>query len=257
MADVIKLDDGGRVDRGSQKILMALNPSDWTNTGALRKVGELSQNSQVLYRVEEHLIPAGLVEEQKRRTEQDTRQFRLTRSGELWLDEHHADLIVPATRAETQEMASQAAEEASSAKESVQSYRKKVHRLKNDVNDALDEVEEDFQRHHSRLSNVEGRSHSNKRDVSDVSESVAGVSDRVDALEQHHEESVNRLGSRLSEQSSEIEELRDANEELREEIEELREQVIVSRLRVLMEAMWEEIDRAVIQRILDYFQGKR
>lgn len=130
MGDVIKLDDSTRVDKPSQKVLTRLNTNDWVHTGDLQDAAELSQNTQVLYRMEKHLIPAGLVEEADRPNTDYPRQFRLTKAGERFIREHSKEIAQPTDLLETQKMASEALNEASSAKQSVQDYRKKLYRLK-------------------------------------------------------------------------------------------------------------------------------
>ena len=77
--------DGNRIDRASQVILRALNGGDeWVRGKTLREAADLSQNGQVFYRMEEHLIPSGLTQEAAR-TERngrvEPRQFRLTEEG--------------------------------------------------------------------------------------------------------------------------------------------------------------------------------
>lgn len=228
MSDVIKLDDGNRIGRPSQKILMCLKPTDWVQTGTLRKTAEVSQNSQVMYRVEEHLIPAGLVEEQKRRTEQDTRRFRLTRSGEAWVEAHRSEIGTPATREETQELAHHAAEEAQSAKSSVQRYRKKVHRLKQrlgeleDVEERIESIETSIEYHSGSLNGLRERK-ADEKDLEELQEQLtASEQQREDAFD-HHRQRLDGLEMGIDEVREEIAQLRQENEQLRSELAEMKE----------------------------------
>lgn len=261
MGDVIELDEGGRVDVASQKILIRLRKGGWVYTGELREVTELEQNSQVLYRLEEHLIPAGFVHEASRDRENEFRKFQLTSQGQLWVDNHEEELSYPASRAETQEMAYQAVGAAESAKESVQKYRKKVYRLRKKVDgleglvERVEDNETSIERNRGSLNGLRER----KADESTVANVTAEFVEFRDEISEKHEGAVDRLGGRLDGQEmvidelhGEIEQLREENEELREEIEVLREMVIVYRLK----EMWKVVYGTVIQPILDYFQGK-
>jgi NADH dehydrogenase/NADH:ubiquinone oxidoreductase subunit G len=153
-----------RIDRPSQIILGALNTDEWMFGEPLRGAAELGQNQQVFYRMDNHLLPAGLVEE-KAREERPTgyeqaRQFRLTERGADWVDNHAGDIARPATREETQRMAAQARDDAASAKASVQNYRKKLSRMKGHVDDLGDDLAEmDAQHAHDyeRVAEVEQR----------------------------------------------------------------------------------------------------
>lgn len=266
MGDVIKLDDGSRIDVASQKILVRLREGGWTYTGELREAAELAQNSQVLYRLEQHLMPAGFVGEAPREKENEYRKFELRAKGRMWMEDREEKLAYPASRKETQEMAYEAVEAAESARESVQNYRKKLHRMRKRVEE-LEELEEQVEENASDLGYHSG-SLQGLRDRKADEKKVAGVRtdlvDFRDEMEEKHEAAVDHLGGRLDAQEmtvgelrEEIEELREENEELHSELDELREQVIVYRLRLKMEAMWEVMHQVVIRRILDYFQGKR
>lgn len=245
MTDVIKMGDSVRIDGASQKILVRLNSVDWTYTGSLQDAAELPQNSQVLYRLEEHLVPSGLVEEGKRRTDLDARRFRLTRDGEEWLDAHQEEVARPASRAETQEMAYRAVDEAESAKQSVQAYRKKVHRIDNRLDD-LDAVEDQVDENESELGYQSGHIHGLRDRKADESD-VERVDERLDEAEQERAEDMDHVERRIDAQEDAIRDLREdvqtlqeENEQLRSELEVLREQVIVVRLRRLMAAMIEQ-----------------
>jgi hypothetical protein len=67
-----------RVDRASQLMLTRLRRESWIYAGRLRERADFSENSQVFYRMERYLIPAGLVEEAARTNDDEPRQFRLT-----------------------------------------------------------------------------------------------------------------------------------------------------------------------------------
>lgn len=231
-------------------MLLALNGYDSLRGSSLRNSGELSQNTQVFYRMENHLIPAGLVEEHERRHEQDQRRFELTEHGEAWLEAHEGEVELPKSRLETQEMAHEALQEASSAKESFQHYRGKVHRLENKVEDQdeslsslkerTDSVEITAGRNKGSINGLRGR----KADESDVEELHEEMSDWIGDIEEHQRESVNNLGGEIEELREEIADLREENEQLHGELDGLREQVIVYRLRLLMAAMMRGIKRS-------------
>lgn len=221
-----------RVDRASQKILWALKGAGWTYGRPLRRAAELSQNTQVFYRMEQHLIPSGLVEEAERPDRDDgleePRQFRLTREGQQWVAEHAEELASPVTRAETQEMAREASEAAESARASVQNYRKQVHELKQRVS-ALEELVE-------RVSSLEGTVEyqggsidglrSKKANTSDVEELEERLSGRLSEFEADHaafEEKVDQgfenAGETFADLSADDETLRKRIEELEQEME--------------------------------------
>lgn len=217
------------IDRPSQKMLLALNNRDSLRGTSLRRTAELSQNSQVFYRMEEHLIPAGIVNEHDRRHEQDQRRFSLTDSGASWLEAHEEEVAMPKSRIETQEMAHEALEKASSAKESVQSYRKKLNRLKTTTEDDLDDFSETLDKRLSRLRDVENRSSSNDYGLDIVSNDVDGVEGRVSTLESDHDDTRKWTKQRFESQQETIEALQKAlrgvqkeNEALRDEIEKMQ-----------------------------------
>jgi chromosome segregation ATPase len=213
--------DGNRIDRASQVILRALNGGDeWVRGKTLREAADLSQNGQVFYRMEEHLIPSGLAQEAAR-TERnghvEPRQFRLTEEGGAWVDEHADTLAIPTTREEAAEKAGAAYEAAESARSSVQNYRKKLHRVKSRV----EEIEEQQETHHTGLSNMwqqsentRERSEETAAAVEELQEQVGGIEESVSELE----EEVSSIERRMSEESERRE------ESLREDLEEVREQ---------------------------------
>jgi hypothetical protein len=134
--------DEKRVDRGSQLMLTRLRGQGWVYAGRLRERADFSENSQVFYRMERYLMPAGLVEEAARTDDEEPRQFRLTDEGSLWLEQNTDAIATPATREEMRELAREGYEAGTSARESVQNYRKKVSRIKNRLEDVEAEVHE-------------------------------------------------------------------------------------------------------------------
>lgn len=216
MASALK-SGGFKVDRPSQKMLLALNKRDGLRGSSLRKTAELSQNTQVFYRMEEHLIPAGLVEEQNRRHEQDQRRFSLTDGGASWLDAHEEVVAMPKSRVETQEMAHEALEEASSAKDSVQSYRQKVNRIKNDVEDVEDEWVEWQKDKDDAFSKLFFRTSILREDSDDQSDSIEEIECRVSDIEAQREEYVRNMGNRVGKQEKRIEALQSSVSSLEKE----------------------------------------
>lgn len=247
MSDVIELGDGGRVDVASQKMLTHLRKGGWIYTGDLRKTAELSQNSQVLYRLEEHLMPADFVIEADREREEEPRKFQLSASGQIWVDNHEEELSFPASRVETQEMAYEAIEAAESAKNSVQNYRKKVYRLKKKVEGLDEQVEENSSglTSHGASIDVLNANMAQKTDLRAVRRELESFQEE---MEEKHELEVDDLGGRLDAQEIVVGELREEVERLRDENAHLRSKVREIR---------EELDRGVLERILNYFQGKR
>lgn len=130
-----------RIDNESQLILHALRGGDWVRALKLRRAANLDENRQVFYRMEKHLIPGGLVEEQQRENSGEMRLFRLTSRGADWVEERARELEMPTTHEQIQNYALEGYEAGTSAKESVQTYRKKLHRLKRRVERAEDDVE--------------------------------------------------------------------------------------------------------------------
>ena len=183
--------DGHRIDRASQVILRALNGGDeWVRGKTLREAADLSQNGQVFYRMEEHLMPSGLVQEAAR-TERnghvEPRQFRLTEEGAAWIDEHAEALAIPTTREETAAKAGEAYEAATSARSSVQNYRKKLHRVKGrveEVEDAVEEIGESQENMTVSVMSVSDRSEENKERSKETAATVAELEERVGEIEE-------------------------------------------------------------------------
>lgn len=230
--------DGYRIDRASQKILLRLNTEDWTNASKLREVAELSQNGQVFYRMEEHLIPLDFVLEKPRdddtggRGYHNRRQFVLTRSGASWLADHEDEVAQPASRVETQQMAYEALDEAESAKESVQNYRRKVHRIKEyaeDVEGAIEKVQEMLEERSSHRDKIEQKALKAESDAHSVSDMLSKAEDRlsgrIDGVEEQQKRSVNEIGNRLGEVEAEMEGLREENERLRSRVHEMEQEM--------------------------------
>lgn len=131
-----------RIDNQSQLILHRLRGGEWVRALKLRRAANLDENRQVFYRMEKHLIPGGLVEEQERAGSGEMRLFRLTSRGAEWVEERGRELEMPTTHEQIQNYALEGYEAGTSAKESVQTYRKKLHRLKRRVERAEDDFEE-------------------------------------------------------------------------------------------------------------------
>ena len=131
-----------RIDNQSQLILHRLRGGEWVRALKLRRAANLEENRQVFYRMEKHLIPGGLVEEQERENSDEMRLFRLTSRGAEWVEERARELEMPTTHEQIQNYALEGYEAGTSAKESVQDYRKKLHRLKRRVERAEEDVEE-------------------------------------------------------------------------------------------------------------------
>lgn len=236
--------DGNRIDRESQKILIRLNESQWTYATSLRENAELSQNGQVFYRMEEHLIPAGLVEEAGREDDatayRGRRQFRLTAAGASWLSDHEETVAVPKSRAETQQMVYEANEAAESARDSVQSYRKDLHRLKKDVEETTDKVDEWMDTKNNHWQDLERRSSRTRTLAEDNAQSIESVEDRVSSIERNRSQSVQNTAARFTDNEDSIEELREENATLRKEVEELQAVVV---------EMGEEMNRGRIDKL--------
>jgi chromosome segregation ATPase len=131
-----------RIDNQSQLILHRLRGGEWVRALKLRRAANLAENRQVFYRMEKHLIPGGLVEEQERADSGEMRLFRLTSRGAELVEERARELEMPTTHEQIQNYALEGYEAGTSAKESVQTYRKKLHRLKRRVERAEEDVEE-------------------------------------------------------------------------------------------------------------------
>lgn len=202
MSDALRVDDY-RLDSASQKILRGLRGGDWQRGSTLRDMAGLSDNSQVFYRMEEHLKPAGLVVEGERRYEHEARQFRLTEWGVEWVEEHGEEIVAPSTREEIAELAHEGYKAGTSAKESVQDYRKKVNRVKNRLDETREDVrdlEDQEESQNTTLDMVWQRSDDN-RDRSKESR------ERIQALESEIEEraDVGRVSS-IEESAAKVEE---------------------------------------------------
>jgi hypothetical protein len=175
--------DEKRVDRGSQLMLTRLRGEGWVYGGRLREVADFSENSQVYYRMERYLMPAGLVEEAARTDDDEYRRFRLTDEGSLWLEQNTDAIATPATREEMRELAREGYEAGTSARESVQNYRKKVSRIKNrleDVEAEVDEIGDQQDNDDTTLTILSERSKDNRDRSKQTKNAVAGLQDRMD-----------------------------------------------------------------------------
>ena len=141
MSEVLPEQDA-RIDRESKMMLQALRGGEWMRGLKLRRAADLGENRQVFYRMEKHLLPAGLVEEAARESNDEVRRFRLTRHGEKWVEDQGEELLKPETREEIREYAFEGYKAGTSAQDSVQNYRKKLHRVKQRVERAEETVEE-------------------------------------------------------------------------------------------------------------------
>jgi hypothetical protein len=201
MAEVLQPEDV-RLDNYSQLMLHRLRGGEWVRALKLRRAANLAENRQVFYRMEKHLIPGGLVEEQEREDSGEMRLFRLTSRGAEWVEERGRELEMPTTHEQIQSYALEGYEAGTSAKESVQTYRKKLHRLKRRVERAEDDVEEieDSQREadkdveylRERTQAVRGRSIGNNNRLDSLEDDVEeratigrvdGVRDDVSGVE--------------------------------------------------------------------------
>jgi hypothetical protein len=175
--------DEKRVDRGSQLMLTRLRGEGWVYGGRLREVADFSENSQVYYRMERYLMPAGLVEEAARTDDEESRQFRLTDEGSLWLEQNTDEIATPATRDEMRELAREGYEAGTSARESVQNYRKKVSRIKNRLEDVEAEVHEISDKQESNVTSLSiqsERSRDNRERSKETKDAVADLQDQMD-----------------------------------------------------------------------------
>lgn len=175
--------DENRIDRGSQLMLTRLRGEGWVYAGRLRERADFSENSQVFYRMERYLIPAGLVEEAARTDDDEPRQFRLTDEGSLWLEQNTDAIATPATRDEMRELAREGYEAGTSARESVQNYRKKVSRIKNrleDVEAEVDEISDQQESNNTTLSIQSERSRDNRERSKATKDAVADLQDKMD-----------------------------------------------------------------------------
>ena len=199
--------DGHRIDRASQVILRALNGDDeWVRGKTLREAADLSQNGQVFYRMEEHLLPAGLAQEAAR-TERDghvePRQFRLTEEGAGWVEEHAEALAIPTTLEETATKAGEAYEAAESARSSVQNYRKKLYRVKSRVDD-LEELPERVRETETKLQYQAGSLDEIRSQTSEIDEAHEELRETVER--QHEEiESLVEENAMLQERAEQLE----------------------------------------------------
>jgi hypothetical protein len=164
-------------------MLTRLRGEGWVYAGRLRERADFSENSQVFYRMERYLIPAGLVEEAARTNDDEPRQFRLTDEGSLWLEQNTDEIATPATRDEMRELAREGYEAGTSARESVQNYRKKVSRIKNrleDVEAEVDEISDKQESNVTTLSIQSERSRDNRERSKETKDAVADLQDQMD-----------------------------------------------------------------------------
>lgn len=152
--------DGHSLDRVSQLLLLELDAAE----GGARATGELADavgatNQQVLYRMDTHILPAGLVAEAE--PERDARRFELTDEGDRVVDDRRDALEAPRTVEE-------ACQVANDARADVEALRNRVR----EVEEAIDGAEGRFDA---------------------VEEEVAAAADAVDELEGTAEELQSRV----------------------------------------------------------------
>lgn len=196
-----------RIDRASQRMLQGLVEFEVRTTSELCEVAELSQNNQVIYRMENHLKPAGLVEELERSSRwgssSGARRFVLSRTGNLWIEEHEEEMGGVVTVEEMRVGVREAVETAESARSSVQNYRKKVSRLKGRVEEA-EETAEDAKRaiekeqSHDKIARDKAgeawkQADSVSRDVNGLEGNLGALRSRVSDLEEENEKLEGRL----------------------------------------------------------------
>jgi archaellum component FlaC len=197
--------EGVKIDNQSQLMLWQLRNGEWERALTLRRAANLSENRQVFYRMENYLIPAGLVEEQPRDNPDDMRRFCLTEKGEEWVKERGNQLQMPTTHEQIQKYALEGYEAGTDAKESVQNYRKKLHRLKRRVERAEEDIEhvEDDQRENDKdVQYLRERSQAVRKRSIRNNNWLESLQDEVDEQAQietveNLKESVNRIDRRL------------------------------------------------------------
>jgi chromosome segregation ATPase len=207
MASRIEVDEN-RIDRPSQVMLGTLAETDgWVYGSRLRDAADVAENTQVFYRMEEYLLPAGLVEEREREpreeARQQPRQFRLTHAGAEWVDDHADEIAQPATREEVQELAREGYDAATSAKESVQNYRKKLHRVKEQVEEVQD-LQEQVEDVESQTGYQQG--------------AISGIRQRSLKNEDNHEEFADEIREIVERQREEIDTLQQTNSALQQRL---------------------------------------
>lgn len=163
-------------------MLWELREGGWERALTLRRAANLDENRQVFYRMENYLIPGGLVEEHDRENPDDMRRFRLTEAGTAWVENRGKKLKMPTTHDQIQKYALEGYEAGTDAKESVQNYRKKLHRLKRRVERAEENVEtieesedrnaKEIQYLDERTQAVRGRSQRNKNWLDELQDEV-------------------------------------------------------------------------------------
>jgi archaellum component FlaC len=255
-----------KIDEHSQRMLLELSRGEAT-TGELVAPGGFGEGEyqKVKYRMDEHLIPAGLVEEvpYSGRYEHNStpRQFALTRAGREWLREQD-ELGFPATVEAAVEDAGEALEAAESAKSSVQNYRKKLNRINKRtkaLKKRVDEIEtvhkglfgEDWvvDQHSEAIQDIEGELDELSREDDDKIESIEGdlnalkgdIEDRVnpalselEALSEHWNDAHRDMESA----KERVEALEAENEQLRARVEEIEQEM--------------EGDKSLLSRILPF-----
>ena len=192
--------NGHEISPSSQRILLALENGDWKYSRHLCEPANLDDNGKVAYRMEAHLIPAGLAEEKPRDDENDPRQFKLTEEGQKQVEKYQRELEAPSTREEIAEMAQEGYEAGTSAKKSVQEYRKKVSDIRvqlNDTRDTVGEIEHRQEVKGPTVELIEERSDNNKSRLERVEQEVEDLEESSDS----HAEArlVADLQSKLSE----------------------------------------------------------
>lgn len=207
-----------RIDEYSQRMLLELHGEASVGTGELVRAAGFEEGAyqKVKYRMEEHLIPAGLVRElpeESSRGPDRARRFTLTRDGSQWVSERFGDLGKPATVDEAVEDAGEALKAANSAKESVQKYRKRVHRWQKKVKAVEEDVEE--------LQRVHRTAWGESWEVEQLHEKVDELSEGLEEIEEL-EESVGEIEERVRVLEEEMRAVSEQHGELEKELTQLK-----------------------------------
>lgn len=203
--------DGYRVDETAQICLRVLRDRrEPVTTGELRESSDVEQNAQIRYRMDEYLIPSGMVERgpdtESSGKGPESATWRITDRGVEWVDEHEQEI-----------------EDARDAAQIVDSLR-----ITREVVDRVDE----------RLDELEG-------DVDTIQERIHRTEGKADAVVEDSDEAYNRVTRRLDEFGEELESVGEDVEDLEAAVDEqeVRMQSVVEEVNEGFESMSERIER--------------
>lgn len=200
------------LDRISKHVLVKLAQLDEATATELKEALGLDQNQSIHYRMDEKLIPQGLVHEHPERREQPgsrkaARVYQITSSGEEWVEEHGHEVTLSDLDAAEQEIQRLTSElrKVSTDLQSIKKWRQEqsgqtggMSARLSDIGDRVGDLEEQMSKH-------------NRRDYSGIWDRLHDLDERADRLAKNlpddpaTDDDVRRVSQDLHNRTDELE----------------------------------------------------